>query len=281
MYTSIILQKASNYFFYDNKLKLPIVLFAIAVERLMKQHLFETDEVLVLDKNNKVEHLVRFRRIHSRLGKASYRQKVEALKEKRENFKTITFDELISRYDAFFDLQDERIKALRRLGNLRNNVVHFHDYYINTTEESLFMLTEIIPFIREIVAELKDTDRYDQIFSEEQIEHLQRREAELTAIQADELRQKIESKRQGYSEMNPDEIKGKRQNRIRDFNEDREIFKEELNCPACENSTFHILKLFDEELEEPTFFYKGICLICHLELTEDELKSMNLLEVTN
>jgi len=280
MHTSIILQEALNYFFNDDKLELSIVLFAIAVERLMKQHLFETDEVLVLDKNNKVEHLVRFRRIHSRLGKASYRQKVEALKEKRENFKTITFDELISRYDAFFDLQVERIKALRRLGNLRNNVVHFHDYYINTTEESLFMLTEIIPFIREIVAELKDTDRYDEIFKEEKIEQLQHREAELTELQADELKQKIESKKHDYSEMNPDEIEANRQNRIRDFHEDREIFKEDLNCPACENSTFHILILFDEELEEPTFFYKGICLICHLELTEDELKNMNLLGVT-
>ncbi len=280
MHTSIILQEALNYFFNDDKLELSIVLFAIAVERLMKQHLFETDEVLVLDKNNKVEHLVRFRRIHSRLGKASYRQKVEALKEKRENFKTITFDELISRYDAFFDLQVERIKALRRLGNLRNNVVHFHDYYINTTEESLFMLTEIIPFIREIVAELKDTDRYDEIFKEKKIEQLQHREAELTELQADELKQKIESKKHDYSEMNPDEIEANRQNRIRDFHEDREIFKEDLNCPACENSTFHILILFDEELEEPTFFYKGICLICHLELTEDELKNMNLLGVT-
>jgi len=244
----------------------------------MKQHLFETDEVLILDKSNSVEHLVRFRRIQSKVGKDSYKQRIEALKEKRENFKTITFDELIKRYDAFFDLQDERIKALRRLGNLRNNVVHFHDYYINTIDESLFILNEIIPFIREIILELKDTNRFDHIFNEDIIERLQDREAELTVLQADELKQKIESKKEEYNEMNPDVIELKKQDKIRDFYDDREIFREELNCPACENNTFHILKLFEEESEEPEFFFKGICLICDLELNEDELKNMNLLE---
>ncbi|RKY72096.1 MAG: hypothetical protein DRP97_01145, partial [Candidatus Latescibacterota bacterium] len=72
MHTSVILQEALAYFFDDEKLELAIVLFAIAVERLMKQHLFETDEVLILDKNNSVEHLVRFRRIQSKVGKDSY-----------------------------------------------------------------------------------------------------------------------------------------------------------------------------------------------------------------
>jgi len=280
MHTSVILQEALAYFFDDEKLELAIVLFAIAVERLMKQHLFETDEVLILDKNNSVEHLVRFRRIQSKVGKDSYRQKIEALKEKRENFKTITFDELIKRYDAFFDLQGERVKGLRRLGNLRNNVVHFHDYYINTIDESLFILTEIIPFIREIVSELKDANRFDDIFREEVIENLQKRETEFTELQSDELKQKIESKKEEYNEMNPEEIELKKEDRIRSFYEDREIVREELNCPACGNNTFHILKLFDEENEEPEFFYKGICLVCDLELNEDELKNMNLLENT-
>ena len=64
MHTSLILQEALNYFFENDKLELSIVLLAIAVERLMKQHLFETDEILVLDKNNSVEHLARFRRLH-------------------------------------------------------------------------------------------------------------------------------------------------------------------------------------------------------------------------
>jgi len=231
-----------------------------------------------LDKNNSVEHLVRFRRIQSKVGKDSYKQKIEALKEKRENFKTITFDELIKRYDAFFDLQDERVKALRRLGNLCNNVIHFHDYYINTIDESLFILTEIIPFIRKIIAELKDANRFDYIFNEEIIEKLQNREAELTTLQADEIKQKIESKKDEYNEMIPDEIELKKQYRIRNFYDDREIFREEANCPACENNTFHILKIFEEKKEEPEFFYKRICLICVLELNEYELKNMNLIE---
>jgi len=280
MHTSTILQEALSYFFDNDKLELSIVLFAIAVERLMKQHLFETDDVLILDKNNSVEHLVRFRRIQSKVTKTTYKQKIEALKEKRENFKTITFDELIKRYDAFFDLQDWRIKALRRLGNLRNNVVHFHDYYINTIDESLFILTEVIPFIREIISEVKDSNRFDEIFTEEVIERLQDREAELTALQEDELNQKIESKKEEYNEMNPDEVESKKQDRIRDIYEDREIIKEDLNCPACANNTFHILKLFDEESEEPEFFYKGICLVCELELNEDELRNINLLDNT-
>ncbi len=175
MPTSTILQEALNYFFDNEKLELSIVLFAIAVERLMKQYLFETDEVLVLDKNNSVEHLIRFRRIQSKVNKTSYIQTIESLKEKRENFKTITFDELIKRYDAFFDLQQDRINALRRLGNLRNNIVHFHDYYINTIDESLFVLTEIIPFIREIIDELSSVKKFGNIFTEDVIERLQNR----------------------------------------------------------------------------------------------------------
>jgi hypothetical protein len=276
MHTSLILQEAINYFFDNDKLELSIVLLSIAIERLMKQHLFETDEILVLDKNNSIEHLARFRRLYSKISKESYRQKIEALKEKRENFKTITFDELIKRYDAFFDLPEERIKALRRLENLRNNVVHFHDYYLNVIDESLFILTEIIPFIREIIAEVKDNQKFEDILSEEIIEKLQKRESELTELQKDELNQKIEIKKQEYNELHQEEIEVRKQNRIRDTYEDREIFKEQLNCPACNNNSFHILKLFDEEREEPTFFYKGICLICELELTEDELKTLNI-----
>ena len=75
----------------------------------------------------------------------------------------------------FLILPDSRIKALRRIGNLRNNVVHFHDYYINTIDESLFILTEIIPFIREIILEVQDLNKFDEIFSEEVIERLQER----------------------------------------------------------------------------------------------------------
>lgn len=104
MHASVVLHEVIEYFFDDEKLEFSIVLFAIALERLMKQHLFKTDEVFILDKNNSVEHLVRFRRIQLKLGKDSYKQKIEALKEKRENFKTITFDELMKCYDAFFDL---------------------------------------------------------------------------------------------------------------------------------------------------------------------------------
>jgi len=49
MHISTILQEALNCFFYNEKLELSIVLFAITVERLMKQHLLETDEILILD----------------------------------------------------------------------------------------------------------------------------------------------------------------------------------------------------------------------------------------
>jgi len=273
MPTSTILQEALNYFFDNEKLELSIVLFAIAVERLMKQYLFETDEVLVLDKNNSVEHLIRFRRIQSKVNKTSYIQTIESLKEKRENFKTITFDELIKRYDAFFDLQQDRINALRRLGNLRNNIVHFHDYYINTIDESLFVLTEIIPFIREIIDELSDVKKFGKIFTEDVIEKLQNRESELTTLQKDELKQKIEMKKEEYNEMNQEDIESKKQDKIRDFYEDREIIGEELICPACGNNAFYLIKLFDESAKEIDFFIKGICLICGLELNEEELKT--------
>lgn len=81
MHTSIILQVALNNFFDDEKLEFSIVLFAIALERLMKQHLFETDEILVLDKNNSIEHLARFRKLQTKISKETYKQKIESLKE--------------------------------------------------------------------------------------------------------------------------------------------------------------------------------------------------------
>jgi hypothetical protein len=50
MHTSVILSEALRYFIDSEHFELSVVLFAVAVERLMKQRLCELDDVLVLDK---------------------------------------------------------------------------------------------------------------------------------------------------------------------------------------------------------------------------------------
>ena len=281
MHTSIILKEALNKLTKRDGLELAIVLLAIVLERLMKQHLYEIDSVLILDKNNDTHHIIKFRKLRSKIQKDSFKQKLEALDNKRENFKTITFDKLVERYDAFFDLSDDRKLALKRLANLRNNIVHYFSYYIDEVEEGLFILNEIIPFIRELIQEISDSEKYDELFDEETVSELQELEEKLTKLKLDELRDKIKTCRKYYYEMNEEEIESKKQESIRDYYEEREILKEDLQCPACENYTFHVLKLFignseDENIEE--FSIKGKCLVCELELTESELKDLNFLD---
>ena len=282
MHTSIILKEALDKLTKKDSLELAIVLLAIALERLMKQHLYEIDSVLILDKNNDTPHIIKFRKLRSKIQKGSFKQKLEALDNKRENFKTITFDKLVERYDAFFDLSDDRKLALKRLANLRNNIVHYFSYYIDEVEEGLFILNEIIPFIRELIQEISDSEKYDELFNKETVAKLQKLEEKLTKLKLDELHDKIRSCRKHYHEMNEEEIECKKQESIRDYHEEREILREDLQCPACENYTFHILKLFIENFEdekvEEEFLIKGKCLVCGLELTESELKDLNLLD---
>jgi len=278
MHTSTILKEALSKFTKKGDFELSIVLFAIAVERLMKQHLYEVDAVLVLDKSNDTKHLVKFRRLQSKVKNEDFKQRLEALNERRENFKTITFDELIKRYDAFFSLDDERKASLKRLANLRNNIVHYFEYFIDEVDEGLFILNEIIPFIREIIQEVSDSEEYDEIFNEKLVNKLQALEQRLTKEQEDEIHRKIAEKRREYHEMSEEDIEKNRQLNIRDFYDERTIKKEGIQCPACENYTFHILKIYDMENEENgQFITKGECLVCGLDLTEEELKSLKLI----
>ncbi len=279
MHTSQILKEALNKLTYKfpNYFDLAVVLFSISVERLMKQHLYEIDAVLVLDKNNNTKHLVKFRKLQGKIQSEDFKKQLELLAERRENFKTITFDELIKRYDAFFDLGEDRKKALKRLANLRNNIVHYFQYYIDEVEEGLFILNEIIPFLREMINEVSDSDEYNNIFDEKIIRKLQRLESRLTKTEENELYQKIIERKKYYNEMHPDEIDVKKQINIRDLYEEREILKEGLQCPACGNCTLTILKIFSEETEgEGEFIIKGMCSVCGLELTEEEMKSLHL-----
>jgi len=145
MHTSVILSEALRYFTDNEHFELSVVLFAVAVERLMKQRLCELDDVLVLDKNNSVEHLVRFKKLQDKVKNIQSRQNLMTRKERRETFLTIPYNEVISRYEAMFNLnieedeavtdkhelkrireeRDRRKAALVRLGNMRNNIVHY------------------------------------------------------------------------------------------------------------------------------------------------------------
>lgn len=279
MHTSRILKEALTKLTkkFPEEFELSIVLFSISVERLMKQHLYEIDAVLVLDKNNNTKHLVKFRKLQNKVQNENFKQQLELFTENRENFKTIVFDELIKRYDAFFDLDDDRKNALKRLANLRNNIVHYFQYYIDEVEEGLFILNEIIPFLRELIAEISDSERYEDLFDEKMINKLQNLERKLTKMKNDELRQKINESKRDYHEMASDDIEVKKQANIRDMYEEREILKEGLQCPSCGNYTFHILKIFSEESEDTDeFIIKGACLVCDLELTEEDIKSLNI-----
>ena len=124
MHTSTLLTEALNKFTKKDGFELSIVLFAIAVERLMKQHLYEVDSLLFLDKTNNTKHIVKFSRLYSKVRNEDFKQKIDSLYERRENFKTIT---LIIRYDEFFNLDNERKASLKRLANLRNNIGHYFD----------------------------------------------------------------------------------------------------------------------------------------------------------
>jgi len=171
--------------------------------------------------------------------------------------------------------------ALKRLANLRNNIVHYFSYYIDEVEEGLFVLNEIIPFVRELIHEISDSEEYNGIFNNTVINKLQRIEKRLTKLKLNELNSKIRDSRKLYHEMNEEEIELKKQENIREYYEEREILREGIQCPSCRNYTFHVLKLFiknseDENIEE--FLIKGKCLVCELELTESELKDLNFLD---
>ena len=67
MHTSMILREAISRLIDKDGLELSIVLFAIVLERLMKQHLCEIDSVLILDENNDTHHIIKFRKLRSKI----------------------------------------------------------------------------------------------------------------------------------------------------------------------------------------------------------------------
>ena len=299
MHTSVILSEALRYFTDSEHFELSVVLFAVAVERLMKQRLCELDDVLVLDKNNNVEHLVRFRKLQDKVKNIQSRQNLMTRKERRETFLTIPYNELISRYEALFNLdieedeavtdkhelkrireeRDKRKAALVRLGNMRNNIVHYFEYYFNPVDEGLFILNEILPFIRELIQEVSDADKYNDIFNETIFEKLKAKEEELTRQQSDTLSQKIREKREEYNELNPELIEERKKINIRSSYDEREIVRDSMECPACGNASFCVLKLYTESEDDLSgqFLTVGRCFVCNLELSEDELKNTGML----
>jgi|GEM_PF-3317242 len=299
MHTSVILSEALRYFTDSEHFELSVVLFAVAVERLMKQRLCELDDVLVLDKNNSVEHLIRFRRLQNKVKNLQSKQNLMTRKERRETFLTIPYNEVISRYEAIFNLdieedetvtdkhelkrireeRDKRKAALVRLGNMRNNIVHYFEYYFNPVDEGLFILNEILPFIREMIQEVSDADKYEDIFNETVFEKLKAKEEELTRQQSDTLSQKIREKREEYNELNPELIEERKKINIRSSYDEREIVRDSMECPACSNASFCVLKLYTESEDDLSgqFLTVGRCLVCKLELSEDELKNTGML----
>ena len=299
MHTSVILSEALRYFNDSEHFELSVVLFAVAVERLMKQRLCELDDVLVLDKNNSVEHLVRFKRLQDKVKNIQSRQNLMTRKERRETFLTIPYNEVISRYEAMFNLnieedeavtdkhelkrireeRDRRKAALVRLGNMRNNIVHYFEYYFNPVDEGLFILNEILPFIREMIQEVSDADKYEDIFNETVFEKLKAKEEELTRQQSDTLSQKIREKKEEYNELNPELIEERKKINIRSSYDEREIVRDSMECPACGNASFCVLKLYTESEDDLSgqFLTVGRCFVCKLELSEDELKNTGML----
>lgn len=299
MHTSVILSEALRYFIDSEHFELSVVLFAVAVERLMKQRLCELDDVLVLDKNNSVEHLVRFKKLQDKVKNIQSRQNLMTRKERRETFLTIPYNEVISRYEAMFNLnieedeavtdkhelkrireeRDRRKAALVRLGNMRNNIVHYFEYYFNPVDEGLFILNEILPFIREMIQEVSDAYKYEDIFNETVFEKLKAKEEELTRQQSDTLSQKIREKKEEYSELNPELIEERKKINIRSSYDEREIVCDSMECPACGNASFCVLKLYTESEDDLSgqFLTVGRCFVCKLELSEDELKNTGML----
>lgn len=299
MHTSVILSEALRYFTDSEHFELSVVLFAVAVERLMKQRLCELDDVLVLDKNNSVEHLVRFKKLQDKVKNIQSRQNLMTRKERRETFLTIPYNEVISRYEAMFNLnieedeavtdkhelkrireeRDRRKAALVRLGNMRNNIVHYFEYYFNPVDEGLFILNEILPFIREMIQEVSDAYKYEDIFNETVFEKLKAKEEELTGQQSDALSQKIMEKREEYNELNPELIEERKKINIRSSYDEREIIRDSMECPACGNASFCVLKLYTESEDDLSgqFLTVGRCFVCKLELSEDELKNTGML----
>jgi hypothetical protein len=299
MHTSVILSEALRYFIDSEHFELSVVLFAVAVERLMKQRLCELDDVLVLDKNNSVEHLVRFKKLQDKVKNIQSRQNLMTRKERRETFLTIPYNEVISRYEAMFNLnieedesvtdkhelkrireeRDRRKAALIRLGNMRNNIVHYFEYYFNPVDEGLFILNEILPFIREMIQEVSDAYKYEDIFNETVFKKLKGKEEELTRQQSDTLSQKIREKKEEYSELNPELIEERKKINIRSSYDEREIVRDSMECPACGNASFCVLKLYTESEDDLSgqFLTVGRCFVCKLELSEDELKNTGML----
>jgi len=303
MHTSVILSEALRYFTDNEHFELSVVLFAVAVERLMKQRLCELDDVLVLDKNNSVEHLIRFKKLENKILSL---EEIDSLKAKKQNwdtFRTITFDDLIQRYEKIFNLgfsefdddgkpiedrnkldeirkgRKKRAASIKRLGNMRNNIIHYFEYYFNPVDEGLFILNEILPFIREMIQEVSDADKYEDIFNETVFEKLKAKEEELTRQQSDTLSQKIREKREEYNELNPELIEERKKINIRSSYDEREIVRDSMECPACGNASFCVLKLYTESEDDLSgqFLTVGRCFVCKLELSEDELKNTGMI----
>ncbi len=145
--------------------------------------------------------------------------------------------------------------------------------------EGLFILNEIIPFIREIVQEVSDDHKYVHIFNDDIIQRLIEKEEELTRQQSDTLSQKIREKKEEYSELNPELIEDRKKTNIRSSYDEREIIRDSMECPACENASFCILKLYSEpeDGQDGEFITVGKCFVCNLELSEDELKTAGVM----
>ncbi len=130
-------------------------------------------------------------------------------------------------------MRKEKI-ALKRLANLRNNVIHYFQYYVDEVEEGLFVLNEITPFLRELITEVPDSEKYDNLFNEKVIDKLEKLGKELAEMKNNELRQKINEIKRHYHEMASDEIEVKKQANIRDIYEEREILKRVYNAHPVE-----------------------------------------------
>jgi len=81
MHTSKILKEALAKLTkkFPENFELSIVLFSISAERLIKQHLYEIDSVLVLDKNNNTKHLVKFKRLYNKIRNKNFKEQLELM----------------------------------------------------------------------------------------------------------------------------------------------------------------------------------------------------------
>ncbi|GAB6184186.1 hypothetical protein [Thermodesulfovibrio hydrogeniphilus] len=129
------------------------------------------------------------------------------------------------------------------------------------------------------IQEVSDAYKYEDIFNETVFEKLKAKEEELTGQQSDALSQKIMEKREEYNELNPELIEERKKINIRSSYDEREIIRDSMECPACGNASFCVLKLYTESEDDLSgqFLTVGRCFVCKLELSEDELKNTGML----